>query len=299
MGFLAGLLLVPFLVVAQGEVPPGRTDVQRPPLMARRVLENLRTGRYSGRPIDLVVSDRPLAAIFAELERADGLRFELDPKIRERASYTIRRTPWDEVLARVLSDNRLRLDLDLEGTGFKVHRGRVQVLAFESPARLGVVTFVYRNLGRLTAALGLLLAAATAYAALRWRAARRRPGEKKALLPPEKAEEARRRLLVLFETDRIHLREDLSLRDLAGELGVTPHQLSWLINDVLGLSFSSLVNGYRVAAAKARLADPSLNSATILGVGLEAGFGTKAAFNRAFKKHTGMTPSEYRNSVQK
>ena len=208
-------------------------------------------------------------------------------------SYAIRQTPWDEVLARVLSDNALRLDLDLEGAGFKVYRGAVRVLAFNNPARLRVVTFLYRNLGRIAAALSLSAAAMATFVVLRRRRARRRPGEKKALLPPEKAEDTRRRLVGLFEVDKIHLRDDLSLRDLAEQLGVTPHQLSWLINDALGLSFSSLVNGYRVDVAKARLADPGLNSTSILEVGFDAGFGTKAAFNRAFKKHTGMTPSDY------
>ena len=299
MGLVAGLLLAPFMAVAQGEVPSGPTDVQRAPLTAERVLENLRSRTYSGRPVDLVVTDASLGAVLAELERVDGLRFQLDPAIRDRVSYAIRMTPWDEVLARVLSDNALHLDLDLEGNGFKVYRGPVQVLAFNNPTRLRVVTFIYRHLGAIAAALALLVATIVASVVLRRRGGRLRLGAKRALLPPEKAEDTRRRLQALFETDRIHLQEDLSLRGVAEQLGVTPHQLSWLINDVLGASFSSLVNGHRVAAAKARLADPGLNSTSILEVGHEAGFGTKAAFNRAFKKHTGMTPSEYRSAMRR
>lgn len=80
---------------------------------------------------------------------------------------------------------------------------------------------------------------------------------------------------------------------------MTPHQLSWIINDVLHLSFSSLINGHRVEEVKTRLSDPSFNSTSILQAALEAGFGTKAAFNRAFKKHTGLTPSEFKNKNQR
>ena len=296
MRFAAGLLLVLSVVGARGADPVGRATDQGGPLTAQRLLENLRTRRYSGRPVDLLVTDARLAVVFAELQKVDGLCFDVDPAVQDLVSYRIRRTPWDEVLALVLSDNNLRIEPDREGTGFKVYRGTRHVLVFNDPAKLGVVLFLSRHLGRIAAAVVVLAAAMLVYVVLRRRGDRPRATEKKALLPPEKAEDTRRRLVGLFEVDQVHLRDDLSLRELAEKLGVTPHQLSWLINDVLGLSFSSLVNGYRVDAAKARLAEPGLNSTSILEVGLDAGFGTKAAFNRAFKRHTGMTPSEFRDA---
>jgi AraC-like DNA-binding protein len=298
MRCIAGVLLMFAVAGPQEAALTGRQAAQPPALTAQRLLENLRTRRYSGRPMDLVVRDVRLATVLAELGRASELRFDVDPAIRDRVSYDIRSTPWDGILARVVAEHALRLDLDLAGTGFKIHRGSVRVLVTGDPTRVRIVAFLYRHLGGIVAALLVVVGATVAFAALRWRRTGRRPGAKKALLPPERAEETRRRLLALFETDRIHLREDLSLRDLAKALGITPHQLSWLINDGLDLSFSDLVNGYRIAVAKARLADPNLNSATILTVGFEAGFGTKAAFNRAFRKHTGMTPSEYRSAMQ-
>jgi AraC-like DNA-binding protein len=65
----------------------------------------------------------------------------------------------------------------------------------------------------------------------------------------------------------------------------------------MGQSFSSLVNGYRIEEVKSLLADPKSNGGSVLQMAMEAGFNSKAAFNRAFKAHTGMTPSQYKRRV--
>ena len=48
-----------------------------------------------------------------------------------------------------------------------------------------------------------------------------------------------------------------------------------------------------MAEAKRRLSDPA-NADNILQVMYEAGFNSKSVFNTAFKKATGMTPTQYR-----
>jgi len=37
---------------------------------------------------------------------------------------------------------------------------------------------------------------------------------------------------------------------------------------------------------------------SLLGIAFECGFNSKASFNRAFKKNTGLTPSEYKKSKE-
>ena len=70
-----------------------------------------------------------------------------------------------------------------------------------------------------------------------------------------------------------------------------------LINGQLGhRNFSAFVNGYRLAEAEAALADPGQAEVPILTIALDAGFGSIGPFNRAFKSHTGLTPTEYRRS---
>jgi AraC-like DNA-binding protein len=85
---------------------------------------------------------------------------------------------------------------------------------------------------------------------------------------------------------------ELKLEQLAGQVAMTAHELSQLINDACGVNFQDYLNRYRVEDLKAALhADAG---ASILDLALAAGFNSKSALNRAFKKHTGMTPSEFR-----
>jgi AraC-like DNA-binding protein len=101
-------------------------------------------------------------------------------------------------------------------------------------------------------------------------------------------------LLALMEAERPYRRGDLTLQDLADALGVSPHNLTEVLNTRLGRSFYDFVNGYRVREAQARLADPTYASWTVLAVGMEAGFNAKSSYNAVFKRATGMTPSQYR-----
>jgi AraC-like DNA-binding protein len=60
------------------------------------------------------------------------------------------------------------------------------------------------------------------------------------------------------------------------------------------MNFFDLVNGYRVREVQQRLEDEESRQFTILAIAFDAGFNSKTSFNTIFKKHTGMTPSEYR-----
>ena len=71
-----------------------------------------------------------------------------------------------------------------------------------------------------------------------------------------------------------------------------PAQLSRLINLGCGQSFSEFVNGYRVAEAQRKLADPRFAHYSLLGVALESRVNSKSTFNRVFKKLTGQVPRE-------
>lgn len=92
---------------------------------------------------------------------------------------------------------------------------------------------------------------------------------------------------------RPHLRSNLTVAQLARELGVPPRELSRLLNQGFGLNFFEFISGYRLEEAKARLADPSATD-SILTVMYESGFNSKSVFNTLFRKATGMTPSQYR-----
>lgn len=97
--------------------------------------------------------------------------------------------------------------------------------------------------------------------------------------------------------DKPYLECDLTLGDLASAIGATPHQLSQVLSTQLGLSFFDYVNGLRVDAVKATLSRPQSVGRPLLEIALECGFGSKSAFNEAFKRATGLSPSAYRRSL--
>jgi AraC-like DNA-binding protein len=106
--------------------------------------------------------------------------------------------------------------------------------------------------------------------------------------------EALRRLL---EDGKAYREDALSIASLSQSLGVQEYRLRRLINRQLGhRNFSAFVNGYRLTEVTAALADRDQAEVPILTIALDAGFGSIGPFNRAFKAHTGLTPTEYRRA---
>ncbi len=91
--------------------------------------------------------------------------------------------------------------------------------------------------------------------------------------------------------------EELTLAALARHLGTSPRSLSRALNEGLGQSFNEFVNRMRVDAVAAELRDPARRR-DLLAVALDAGFSSKASFNRAFRAYTGTTPSEFRRRAE-
>jgi AraC-like DNA-binding protein len=113
-------------------------------------------------------------------------------------------------------------------------------------------------------------------------------------LDSEKAKIQVEKLQRLMGERKPHTDPDLTLLQLAGQMSVSPHNLSEIINTRLNMSFHDFVNGYRVAEAKILLADNELADQTILAIAFESGFRSKSTFNKIFKKFTGTTPSFFR-----
>ncbi|MEL6445352.1 MAG: helix-turn-helix transcriptional regulator [Bacteroidota bacterium] len=101
----------------------------------------------------------------------------------------------------------------------------------------------------------------------------------------------------LMEDDRLYLDPTLRLADLADRLSIGERACTDVLAQAFGATFYDLVNGYRVDEAQARLRDPATAHLTVLAVGLDAGFSSKASFNRVFKARTGETPSAYRRRM--
>lgn len=94
-----------------------------------------------------------------------------------------------------------------------------------------------------------------------------------------------------------YLNPELSLRILAEMMKIPPNHLSQLLNEGFDKNFSEFVNSYRLETFKSKVADPSFQHLTILGLAYESGFNSKTVFNTFFKKTMGKTPKAYWKEV--
>jgi AraC-like DNA-binding protein len=117
----------------------------------------------------------------------------------------------------------------------------------------------------------------------------------KSTLTPERSERYLDKLVNFMEKEKPFTDGELTIQKLAERLSMPANHLSQTINERLGQTFSDFVNSYRVEAAKRKLLDPGSRHLSVLGIAEEVGFNSKSSFNSVFKKHTSMTPSEFRN----
>ena len=118
-------------------------------------------------------------------------------------------------------------------------------------------------------------------------------------LSTEIAEDLYKNLIEELNTKSYYTESSLSLNDLAQKLDISPNYLSQIINEKEGKNFFDFINAFRVAEFKRLVAIPTNQQYTLLALAYDCGFNSKSSFNRSFKKHAGLTPSQYAATVQK
>lgn len=106
------------------------------------------------------------------------------------------------------------------------------------------------------------------------------------------------RLKCLIEEEKVHTNSELSLQELAERMETSTHHLSQLLNEKMNQSFYEFINYHRVQEVKRKLASEDFNHLKMLAIAFESGFNSKTTFNAAFKKYTGLSPSEYRKGLK-
>ena len=120
---------------------------------------------------------------------------------------------------------------------------------------------------------------------------------RKSSLTPEQSETILAQLLHIMEQEHPYRESSLNLTMLSNMLDASPHHVSQVINEKLGKSFFDFVNQYRVQETKKALASPESDRFSVLGIALDAGFNSKSAFYTAFKKYTGITPTQFKDRL--
>ncbi|WP_228446768.1 helix-turn-helix domain-containing protein [Chryseobacterium sp. 3008163] len=106
------------------------------------------------------------------------------------------------------------------------------------------------------------------------------------------------KLELLCKDQHIYTDSTLNREKVAEKLGISAGYVSQIVNTITGDNFAHYINQYRVEAVKEMISDPEYENYTLLTMGLESGFTSKTTFYNAFKKVTGQTPNEYKNTTK-
>jgi len=119
-------------------------------------------------------------------------------------------------------------------------------------------------------------------------------------LKEEKKLEIQQKLLAVMDEKKLYTDSLISVGKLAKLIGEPGYVISQVINEKMKVSFYDWIARYRVEEAKKLMTDPKTEQYTVEQIAEEVGYNSKSAFNKAFKKFTGRTPSEFRtNSISK
>ncbi len=94
-----------------------------------------------------------------------------------------------------------------------------------------------------------------------------------------------------------YLDTEITLRKLSKKVNISINIISQVTNQNSGLNFPDFINTFRIEKAMELLPVNIRKGFTISSVAFDCGFNSLSAFNRAFKKTTGKTPSEYLKSL--
>lgn len=119
------------------------------------------------------------------------------------------------------------------------------------------------------------------------------PGEEQTSKPVSFDESVMRALVDHMKSSKPYLEPELTLSDLARQLKTNPSVLSKVINEGFGQNFNDHINEFRIHHVMEKLRQGEHKYQTILAIALDAGFNSKATFNRAFRKMTGKSPKEW------
>lgn len=104
-------------------------------------------------------------------------------------------------------------------------------------------------------------------------------------------------LIEYMDIRKPYLEPEISLEDVAKDMSINTRFLSQIINQSFKKNFNGYMNEYRINEALQRLSDIR-NKNTVQEILFDSGFNSVSVFYAEFKKHTGLTPQEYRTSLK-
>jgi AraC-like DNA-binding protein len=112
-------------------------------------------------------------------------------------------------------------------------------------------------------------------------------------LTTEQVEEVKYTVMRKTVDEKLYLDPSLTLSVLSDKIGISTHELSYVLNNGLDKNFYQFINELRMEEAKSLLLSDDTKHLDMLGIAIRAGFNSKTTFYTTFKKATNLTPKEY------
>lgn len=117
-------------------------------------------------------------------------------------------------------------------------------------------------------------------------------------LTPSLSEELKYQLITLLKDEKVYRDNSISLESLSEKLNTTRHNASQIINEHFDMNFFELINKFRIEEATDLLLEDTNGNLNIIDIAYEVGYNNKVTFNKAFKKATSLTPTQFIDSVK-
>jgi len=112
------------------------------------------------------------------------------------------------------------------------------------------------------------------------------------------SEELKGELITLFTVDKVYRDSAINLDTLSEKLNTTRHNASQIINEHFDMNFFELINKFRIEEAVNLLEEDKNGNLNIIDIAYEVGYNNKVTFNKAFKKSTSLTPTQFIESIK-
>lgn len=99
-------LIVGFILV--GFVGVGLMQGENETMTAEQVVKNMKTGKFSGEPMDFNFKDADLKNVLMLFQQVSGLEFIIKPGVEGKITFKADKIPWDKALLKFFTDNNLK-----------------------------------------------------------------------------------------------------------------------------------------------------------------------------------------------
>ena len=118
--------------------------------------------------------------------------------------------------------------------------------------------------------------------------------EKNLILSNEVLDQYHQKLESIIKSKSLYLRPKLCLDDLSIETGIPVKYVKQVLSKKLNSTFFEFISKYKIRRAKRLLTKIDDDHFSISNIAIESGFNTDDSFVVLFKKHTNMSPENYR-----